>query len=306
VKKEQRHNALLFKGFDPTKTFGKDSAVEATRRMIDKILEEDRQVLKRLLTSRTDYLSKTELMQKAELDSIAALRKEADELEAKNQDPQKVKQLRSKASESERNRQPNGPDRMGVLTQRAWLVSHSTNVDNHAIHRGKWIRERLLGGRIPDVPITVDAALPEDPTKTLRERMQKTRNTECWNCHRLMDPLGLPFEQWDHFGSFREKELGRPVVITGELTDTGDAKLNGPVAGPQELVQRLAESDRVEQVFVRFAFRFWMGRNETLDDARTVQDAYKAYKESDGSMSALLKSLLTSDAFLYRVGQLER
>ena len=45
-----------------------------------------------------------------------------------------------------------------------------------------------------------------------------------------------------------------------------------------------------------------MGRNETLDDARTLQDAYRAYKESDGSMSALLKSLLTSDAFLYRTG----
>jgi hypothetical protein len=48
-------------------------------------------------------------------------------------------------------------------------------MDNHAIHRGIWIRERLLGGGIPDVPITVDAQLPAEPENTLRERMRVTR-----------------------------------------------------------------------------------------------------------------------------------
>ena len=43
-----------------------------------------------------------------------------------------------------------------------------------------------------------------------------------------------------------------------------------------------------------------MGRNETLNDAPVLQDAYHAYKDSGGSMKALLVSLLTSDAFLYR------
>ncbi|WP_372898758.1 DUF1585 domain-containing protein, partial [Stieleria sp.] len=43
-----------------------------------------------------------------------------------------------------------------------------------------------------------------------------------------------------------------------------------------------------------------MGRNETLHDAPVLQDAHRAYKESGGSMNALITSLLTSDAFLYR------
>lgn len=159
---------------------------------------------------------------------------------------------------------------------------------------------------MPDVPVTVDAALPEDHSKTLRERMEKTRQAECWKCHRLMDPLGLPFEQFDHFGSVRETEKGRPVIINGEIIDSGDPKIDGPVAGPNELVNKLASSERVQQVFVRYAFRFWMGRNETLQDAKTLQDAYKAYKESGGSMSALLKSLITSDAFLYRTGAISK
>jgi hypothetical protein len=66
------------------------------------------------------------------------------------------------------------------------------------------------------------------------------------------------------------------------------------------MIQKLAESKRVEQVFVRHAFRFWMGRNETLNDAPVLQAAHQAYRENGGSMKALIKSLVTSDAFLYR------
>jgi hypothetical protein len=43
-----------------------------------------------------------------------------------------------------------------------------------------------------------------------------------------------------------------------------------------------------------------MGRNETINDAPVLQAAYKAYRENEGSMKAMLTSLLTSDAFLYR------
>ena len=67
-----------------------------------------------------------------------------------------------------------------------------------------------------------------------------------------------------------------------------------------EMIDKLAASERVEQVFVRHAFRFWMGRNETINDAPILQAAHLAYKENDGSMKALLVSLLTSDAFIYR------
>lgn len=47
--------------------------------------------------------------------------------------------------------------RAGILTQPSWLTAHSSNFDNDPVKRGKWIYEHLLGGIIPDVPITVDA-----------------------------------------------------------------------------------------------------------------------------------------------------
>lgn len=190
--------------------------------------------------------------------------------------------------------------RLGILTHPSWLVSHSDAMDNHAIHRGIWIRERLLGGGIPDVPITVDAQLPDEPNNTLRERMRVTRKKSCLVCHEKMDPLGLPFEMYNHAGLFRTTELGKPVDTSGEIIDSGDPQLDGPVKDAIDMIKKLSESERVEQVFVRHAFRYWMGRNETIHDAPVLQDAHKAYRDSGGSMKALITSLVTSDAFLYR------
>jgi hypothetical protein len=216
--------------------------------------------------------------------------------------------------------------RLGLLTHPAWLVAQSGNFDNHAIHRGRWVREKLLGGRVPDVPITVNAMLPDEPHRSLRDRMQATREAYCWNCHKMMDPLGLPFEQFDHLGRFRtaeqvvdkeatespknaDRKTGEPrqrlykkvaLDTTGAVTDAIDPKLDGPVKDPFELIRRLADSEHVEQVFVRHAFRYFLGRNETLADGPTLVAAHRAYRDSGGSMKALITSLLSSDAFLYR------
>ncbi len=213
----------------------------------------------------------------------------------------------------------NPDQRLGILTQPSWLVAQSGNFDNHAIHRGRWIREKLLGGRILDVPITVNAMLPNEPHHGLRDRMRVTREDYCWKCHKQMDPLGLPFEQFDHFGRYREQEIvvdkekndknpGRKVRVmklvpfdtTGAIEDSGDPELDGPVKGPFELIEKLSKSQRVEQVFVRHVFRYYLGRNETLADGPTLVAAHKAYRDSGGSFKALLVSLLSSESALYR------
>ncbi|MDA7920633.1 DUF1588 domain-containing protein [Verrucomicrobiales bacterium] len=198
-------------------------------------------------------------------------------------------------------------ERCGILTQPSWLIAHSDAMDNHAVFRGRWIRERLLGGGVPEVPITVDAVLPDEPKESLRHRMRVTRAKECWRCHQKMDPLGLPFEMFNHVGKFRKTkdgkqvdENGNPVDASGEIIASGVPELDGKVEDAFELIHRLANSEHVEQVFVRHAFRYWMGRNETINDAPTLQAAHKAYQDNGGSMKALIISLLTSDSFLYR------
>jgi len=115
-----------------------------------------------------------------------------------------------------------------------------------------------------------------------------------------MNPLGLPFELYDHYGRFRFNELEKPVATTSKIFNTGIPGMDGDIKNPFELIERLANSTHCEQVFTRYIFRFFMGRNETLGDARTLQEAHKAYVENDGSMKALVVSLLSSDSFIYR------
>jgi len=204
------------------------------------------------------------------------------------------------------------PNRAGILTHPAWLIAHSLNDSTDPIRRGKWIQERLLAGLVPDVPITVDATIPEDHSSTLRERLVGTENRECWRCHQKMNPLGYPFEIFDDFGRFRTAEVldklpkvqgefpEKPIDAVGLLKGTGDAQLDGEVHDALDLIDRLARSDRVRQSMIRHVFRYFMGRNELLSDSQTLIEADRVYLESGGSFNALLTSILTSDSFLYR------
>ena len=199
--------------------------------------------------------------------------------------------------------------RAGILTQPSWLIAHSTFTDNHVVRRGKWIREKLLGGSIPEVPIGVDAFIPDDDDVPLRKRHQSTTQEFCWRCHHRMDPLGYPFEIYDDFGRYRVE--GRERLINGKfaegrvdtsgaIIDSGVPGLDGPVKDAVVMIQKIAKTDRARQVFVRHAFRFFMGRNETLNDAQSLIAADKAYVDSGGSFEELVVSILTSDSFLYR------
>lgn len=190
--------------------------------------------------------------------------------------------------------------RCGVLTQPSWLVAHSGNFDNDPVRRGKWIREKLLAGYVMDVPVTVQAVIPDSDTMTLRERFEVVHEPTCWGCHKKMNPLGMPFEQFNHVGRFRAAEQGAPVVTEGSIDYTGDEALDGGVKDVREMMERLGRAERVRQSFLRHVFRFWMGRNEVPRDSRTLRAMDRAYVESGGSFKETLVALLTSDSFLYR------
>ena len=190
--------------------------------------------------------------------------------------------------------------RCGILTQPSWLVAHSGNFDNDPVRRGKWIREKLLAGSVLEVPVTVDAQIPDDDTKTLRERFSGVRQDYCWRCHRKMNPLGMPFEAYNHVGRYRDSEKGKPVDTHGAIQFADQESLNGEVSNPREMMERLAASPRVRQSFLRHMFRYWMGRNESLRDSQTLVAMDQAYVSSGGSFKETLVTLLTSDSFLYR------
>ena len=217
--------------------------------------------------------------------------------------------------------------RKGILTHPAWLIAFAGNTATDPVRRGKWVREKLLAGTVPDVPVTVDAVVPEDHHATLRARLAKVSEVEyCWKCHERMNPLGYSFEMYDDFGRFRTEESlehpdnlikkmpdkgppqadlrdiykTSPVDAKGRLVGTGDTKLDGDIKDAIDLTERLAKSAKVRQSIIRHAFRYFMGRNEVLSDSKTLIDADQAYVQSGGSFDAVIISLLTSDSFIYR------
>jgi hypothetical protein len=222
------------------------------------------------------------------------------------------------------------PNRKGMLTHPAWLIAHAFNTETDPVHRGKFVREKLLAGTIPDVPITVDAQIPEDHNKTLRSRLAMATETKsCWHCHDKMNPLGNTFEMYDDFGRYRIEEFLEypehlitkrpdeakdrnhlldlrdiyktlPVDSSGHLAGTRDPSLDGDLKDAVDLAERLSKSRVVRQSFIRHAFRYFMGRNEFLSDSKTLIDAEKAYVDNGGSFDAVIVSLLTSDSFIYR------
>jgi hypothetical protein len=154
--------------------------------------------------------------------------------------------------------------------------------------------------------------------------MKVTEAAYCWKCHTLMNPLGLTFEAYDCFGRFRKEEpvldveateknvdnkgksLGNvmksiAVDSSGKINDFGDPSAEGEVGNAVEMLHRIAKSERAEQVFIRHVFRYFTGRNENLGDGPSLRYAQMRYRESGGSMKALVAAIMASDSFLYRV-----
>ena len=275
--------------------------VADTDALILRVLGQDRDVLKELLTTKESFPGRGNEEQFGP--NFPAFRRL----------PSGVDENRGKAN----------PGRIGVLMQPGWQVAWSTNFHNDIVRRGRWVREHLLGGRVPDLPINVAAMIPDDPHRTLRQRQMVTREAQCWKCHYRMDELGLPFEDATHYGFPRVTETvldveataeavrvrkdrnakvyrEAPLDPTGFIRHSGDPALDGPVRDAPEMLRRLADSNRVRQVFIRHVFRYFLGRNETPGDAVTLQEAEKAYLDSGGSFKELLVSLLSSESFLYR------
>ncbi|MGC6464039.1 MAG: DUF1588 domain-containing protein [Akkermansiaceae bacterium] len=284
------HAASVFKDKELFPSHSAEALVGDTDQLVLYFYEQDREVLKNLLTSNKSFvqfrLGREGKAEKANGEPHGA--------HTSYNLPPDWKWIPDQPLELP------GEQRAGVLTQPSWLVAKSGNFDNDVIRRGYWIRTRLLGDTLPDLPITVDAQLPEDPHKTLRERMEVTRDDYCWKCHKKMNPLGEPFEMFDHFGRWRTKELKKPVVTTGGITHSADSSIEGEAQDAVEMVRRLAESPHVRQVFLRHVFRYFMGRNETMNDAATLRDMDRVYVGSGGSLKQAIHSLLTSDSFLYR------
>jgi hypothetical protein len=113
-----------------------------------------------------------------------------------------------------------------------------------------------------------------------------------------MDPIGLGFEAFDHYGRPRAMEAGKPVDASGTLVGSGDR--DGPFADARDLLGRLSTSRRAAECFVSHSFEYWMGRKAAVSDGFALSRAATGYETAGGDYTALLKAFFSSDSFLTR------
>ncbi|MCC7535361.1 MAG: DUF1592 domain-containing protein [Deltaproteobacteria bacterium] len=191
-------------------------------------------------------------------------------------------------------------ERSGILTHASLLSTHAKTNQSSPIHRGKFVRERLLCQALPAPPPGLMVVAPDPaPGLTTRQRFaEHSSNEDCATCHRLMDPIGFGFERYDGIGRFRTTDQGLPVDDSGEIL--GGTDVDGPFRGAPELAQRLAESTQVSECFATQWTRFAIGRADGPADDCVLADVAERFDTAGGDIRELIVAVATSDAFLYR------
>lgn len=197
--------------------------------------------------------------------------------------------------------------RSGLLTQPALLALLAYPDQSSPIHRGIFVREKLLCQPLPPPPANMMIEPPDpDPNATTRERFaQHTENDSCAGCHSLIDPLGFGFERYDGVGRYRTEENGSTIDASGELIASGDDTIDGEYDGAVELSERLATSEPVRDCVADQWTTFALGRPATSADLCSVDEIRETFAESDGRFEDLFVAIATSDAMRYRVVQSE-
>ncbi|HEY6728240.1 MAG TPA: DUF1588 domain-containing protein, partial [Polyangiaceae bacterium] len=190
--------------------------------------------------------------------------------------------------------------RSGLLTHAGLLASLAKADQTDPVHRGKFVRERLLCEIVDPPPPDANITPPViTPGSTTRERFaQHQAVAACAQCHKLMDPIGLGFEHFDALGQWRDLDAGLAVDATGEILGSDVA---GPFDGAIELAAKLAQSRQVMNCIAETWFRFALGRSVGDGDAAGIQALGERFANSGFNMEDLLVEVTQSRAFRFQL-----
>ena len=111
-------------------------------------------------------------------------------------------------------------NRRGLLGHGSILTVTSQANRTSPVVRGKFILDNLLGAPPPPPPPNVPALEDTQLSGTLRQRMEQHRtNVVCAACHKVIDPMGFPLENFDAVGAWRTEDAGAPVDAGGSMPD---------------------------------------------------------------------------------------
>ncbi len=203
--------------------------------------------------------------------------------------------LEGQGSETQRYDLSQVAGRGGLLTQGSLLTVGGD--DASMVTRGLLVMHELLRGVVKDPPPCVDTTpVPTKAGVTQRSiAMQRISNASCGGCHSKFEPLAFGLEKFDGVGAYHDTdEHGNKLRGDGEILFPGTAKAV-QYADSAELMDLLANSDRVSQTLTWKVAQFAMGRPLVAEDAAIVDNIHKAASANGGTWPALMTAIVTSD-----------
>jgi hypothetical protein len=156
----------------------------------------------------------------------------------------------------------------------------------------------------------------EDRPMSNRERLSvHLSNPGCAGCHKLVDSIGLGFEQFDAIGRYREKQValvfprvdknrkntrreGVPVEIPVDTAAYIVGLPDSNFSSAAEAGRILAESPICQRCVVKQYFRYAMNRQETVADQLAIDAIFDRFRRSGFRFQELILGVVTSDRFL--------
>jgi hypothetical protein len=189
-------------------------------------------------------------------------------------------------------------ERRGLLTHPALLALLASPDASDPIRRGLFIEEKILCQQTPEPIDDVPQLPPLRPGLSTRARLEQHRShPACAACHRLFDPIGMAFENYDAIGRYRATDQGVPVDSSGEIAQGID--LDGTFADGMELLGRLATSGTVRDCLARHWLEYAVSRHLEPADRCLLEPLAARFRQS-GDLLELVAGIAESEAFRFQ------
>jgi mono/diheme cytochrome c family protein len=192
--------------------------------------------------------------------------------------------------------------RRGLLGKGALLTVTSNAAHTSPVARGKWFQTTFLGVEPPQPPPGVDTSLKEktvgDTTgnvkvPTMRDIMERHHtNAVCASCHKIFEPIGLAFENFDATGAWRTLDEGNPIDASAVMVD--GTKVDG-VVGLRGMLVRY--QDQFVRVVIEKLLTYALGRGVEDGDMPTVRAVVHGAEPNQYRFSSIVMGIVKSDAF---------
>ena len=188
--------------------------------------------------------------------------------------------------------------RFGLLGKAAVLMRTSYADRTSPVLRGAWVLDKLQG--TPPTPPPPDTATDlsqkaGDQPKTVRARLEQHRDkASCKMCHGVIDPTGLPLENFDAIGSWRTIDAQAKAPIDASTVLPNGVAINGVGELRTQLAARPA---MFATALTERLMMYAINRKLEYFDMPQVRSIVRTAANDHYTLSSIVLGIVNSDSF---------